>query len=323
MTIPYTHVFENRGHHCLEAKIASVSGGNEVTTDDRGQINLETVFAGDSTTVDIPVRNNGEKEVRLQGFRLMCPAKPGMALEDINQARKLVPCPDDFPAQIRPIEGLDDKGILVLGPGEGTMVNVIAFKDTTEPLKAALECCGAEVELKRVMVEAEDVGSGEVNHVMVDIYHASAVEMLNWPLLCCIKNVRLRVLLESILVQALELIEAGDVAGAIKLLKKYIEKATLLECDMTAEEKACVEKAISIVLDAARTLAVDMLEETKDVVSVAAKPKIAAKMATGDEMRLAGEYEAACLMFFGVVMGINNSKKEEAAPLAALLETEP
>eukprot|EP00961_Rhodomonas_salina_P165023 2223754-Rhodomonas_salina.1 len=41
-TLTFTHVFISRTHTCLEAKIVDWGeGGNSVTTDDRGQINLE------------------------------------------------------------------------------------------------------------------------------------------------------------------------------------------------------------------------------------------------------------------------------------------
>lgn len=54
----YDKTFTNRAHTCLEALIVGASENTNLD-DDRGQINLEVVNAGEDFSYDVPVRNEG------------------------------------------------------------------------------------------------------------------------------------------------------------------------------------------------------------------------------------------------------------------------
>lgn len=61
-TATFNYVFQNRTHTCLEALIV---GADENTdpNDDRGQINLEVVNAGETFSYGVPIANNGGAQV--------------------------------------------------------------------------------------------------------------------------------------------------------------------------------------------------------------------------------------------------------------------
>ena len=63
-TAAYTYTFQNRTHTCLEALIVGADQNSD-PNDDRGQINLEVVNAGDSFTYPVPVVNNGDQPANL------------------------------------------------------------------------------------------------------------------------------------------------------------------------------------------------------------------------------------------------------------------
>lgn len=58
-TVSVTHVFQNRTHTCVEAVIVAADQDAD-PNDDRGQINLEVVNAGENFSYDVPVVNNGQ-----------------------------------------------------------------------------------------------------------------------------------------------------------------------------------------------------------------------------------------------------------------------
>lgn len=63
-TAAYTYTFQNRTHTCLEALIVGADQ-NADPNDDRGQINLEVVNAGDTFTYPVPVVNNDDQPANL------------------------------------------------------------------------------------------------------------------------------------------------------------------------------------------------------------------------------------------------------------------
>lgn len=60
----YEYVFENRAHTCLEALIVSADE-NDDPNNDRGQINMEVVNAGESFQFYVPIVNNGREDLAL------------------------------------------------------------------------------------------------------------------------------------------------------------------------------------------------------------------------------------------------------------------
>ncbi len=58
------YVFQHRTHTCLEALIVG-SDQNDDPNDDRGQINLEVINAGETFSYGVPVRNDGNQPLQL------------------------------------------------------------------------------------------------------------------------------------------------------------------------------------------------------------------------------------------------------------------
>ncbi|MBM3493157.1 MAG: hypothetical protein FJX72_02360 [Armatimonadetes bacterium] len=63
-TATFNHVFETRTHTCLEALIVGASENSD-PNDDRGQINLEVINAGETFSYGVPVVNNGDEPLDL------------------------------------------------------------------------------------------------------------------------------------------------------------------------------------------------------------------------------------------------------------------
>ena len=61
----FDYVFENRAHTCLEAVIVSADQNTD-PNNDRGQINMEVVHAGESFEYYVPIVNNGREGLLLQ-----------------------------------------------------------------------------------------------------------------------------------------------------------------------------------------------------------------------------------------------------------------
>ncbi len=58
-TAAFDHVFITRTHTCLEALIVSATDNTD-PNDDRGQINLEVIHAGETFSYGVPIVNNGD-----------------------------------------------------------------------------------------------------------------------------------------------------------------------------------------------------------------------------------------------------------------------
>mmetsp|Transcript_40343 Transcript_40343/g.95866 ORF Transcript_40343/g.95866 Transcript_40343/m.95866 type:complete len:603 (-) Transcript_40343:366-2174(-) len=247
-----SHVFASRAHTCVEVKIGEVGdGGNSNLADDRGQINLEVVHVGNEATFGVPIANKGDEDIVVQNVEPKCVAmKRGSSdhigaynfvveIEGISRrSGEIVQCPGTVTLNV---PGLRDDGTLVLPAGAETVALLSVAFDPAE-----------EGQMLRVVVEAQDQATGERNHVLVSFSQTSVPELLNLPHLCCIESIKTRVLLETMLAEALEAYEDGAYDKAVKLLRLFIQKAILLECDLSPAEKACLERAMAIVTDAAR-----------------------------------------------------------------------
>lgn len=58
-TASVDHVFTSRTHTCLEALVIGADANTDLT-DDRGQINLEVINAGETFSYGVPIRNEGD-----------------------------------------------------------------------------------------------------------------------------------------------------------------------------------------------------------------------------------------------------------------------
>jgi len=154
-------------------------------------------------------------------------------------------------------------------------LNALAVKDIGAPGEFSI--------MVRTLMGPRD-GEKEKIHAMITIIAGTVAELLNKPHLCCIESIKIRVLLETIIADALEAYENGDCKLAIKLLRMFVQKAKLLECDLTDEEIKCLQKAVHALVDAAF-----MIVRENDC------PEAAAAIKEAAFFRRAGLYEAALL----------------------------
>jgi len=253
-----THVFENRAHTCLQAEIISTGGDNADDGNDRTQINWEVVHAEEVLNMLIPFGNAAEEDVVVDGLEVLCVVE----------------------GEVKPCEG-DFKGPHLEAEGAARLL-----KAGLSPMsEQGVELVVPEVLEEGLVVVVQARLNGELNHVMVEVVKSSVEGLLHAPLLCCIASVRTRVLLETILASALEAYEQGDCRVALKLLRSFVQKAVLLECDLGPAEKACLEKAIRVAVDVARMIVAEGGFAAKTFVT------------EGDFFRRAGLYEAAILEY--------------------------
>ncbi len=136
----FGYVFENRAHTCLEALIVSADENTNLNND-RGQINLEVVNAGENFDYGVPIVNNGDEDIMVD-IRLLpgeCVLRQDPAVgvdrqcEPIgNPIREIVPAGEEIVVPVH---------VDFAGMPPGTAVEIV--------------------------VEARDVLSGETNHVVV------------------------------------------------------------------------------------------------------------------------------------------------------------
>lgn len=148
VTVAFDHVFVTRTHTCLEALIVS-SDNNDDLNDDRGQINLEVINAGDTFAYGVPVRNDGEAPLNL----LIVAGRHG---EPVGNGP--------------PIEVNETVENIVLQPGEEHIVPIeVRFPVGTPP--------GTAID---ILVDAYDLGAANPfapahhNHVRLRVVHQTA-----------------------------------------------------------------------------------------------------------------------------------------------------
>lgn len=203
---------------------------------------------------------------------------------EINELLKLHPCPVDWKLRVPELElevdpdVVDPIGPVVLPGHTAWEIQVMA------PEPATPEDIGAVVDV--VVFAPGMVGAGplQVNHVLVRVVRSRVEDLLNRPHLCCIRSVRMRVLLETVLAEALQAYLEEDCAKVMKLLRFFVQKAQLLMCDLDAAEKACLVKALRVAVDVARMVAIEN-GATREMIR------------EGDFFRLHGLHQAAILEY--------------------------
>eukprot|EP00961_Rhodomonas_salina_P062334 836762-Rhodomonas_salina.1 len=233
LLVPFTHTFTSAVHTCLEAKIVSVeTGGDTNPNDNRAQINLEVVMCDAAEcSFGVPVVNNHDAPIVVGNFVVGC--KPREHPDGAAAESALVPCEFDVEVDV---PGLRDDGTLLL-PAQSEVLARLSATFASGSLSS-----GAAV--RDVFVEAADLTSGsagEANHVLVRMVPMAVADMLSFPL-CCVKRVRTRVLLERSIAQALDALDAGDWRLAVRLLRGLLQRVELLACDLSPDEKACLER---------------------------------------------------------------------------------
>lgn len=217
----------------------------------------------------------------------------------------------DQPALVRPVfrcRGLNDADF-------GTCTNVLVFMPALDNGTVWIPARGevyAEIrafELGEESVEVaffgQNVETGEVEQAVLELVGSSVESLLNRAHLCCIKSVRLRVLLEAVLVSILVLYEQGELYKAAMLARQFIRKVKAVLCDaLSSEEQGCLERALIPVLDAARMMTAAALGADEDLASTAGatqvepgKARALGALHEGDDLRRQGLYEEAVLKY--------------------------
>jgi len=308
----FTHIFETRAHVCLEAKVLNVSsGGNSDTTNDRTQINWEVVNVGDTINIYVPFGNGADEEIVVNGTEILCMINetfvpcPGRSRGDIrmDDGDRIVVRDPVFPdqEQLDPFfpdqEQLDpffpDQEQLLPPPNRRLLQSGLApflqfAPSTLAPHSEQIATLVVpDIPDGGMVVMVQAYMNNELNHVMINLVKTTVHELLNTPHLCCIKSLRTRLMLEKILRDALAAYENGECKAALKLLRSFIQKATLLECELSAAEKACIEKALLKVVDAARMIALEL----------GSSLMLPRYVQDGDYFRRQGVYEAAVMEY--------------------------
>ena len=357
------HVFDNRGHVCLEAKYSSSglgSGGNTVTWNDRTQINWEVVYADEDVFIYIPFGNGDDEDIVVNGTEIVCllngtevpcndpysgSSNNGGGNNDrdcydqpadvadgktccLNDLQESVPCCVDRVGQDGTVDDTvvcceGTLGLVFCSDNNATVRRASRFHESTADFHAA--------QAQRRLLQNEDLGdfvktapsllnapekleahseqlavlnvseiaangmtvmvsanmNGQPNNVMIQVVKVTIEELFNTPMFCCIKSIKVRVMLETMLVEAMEAWEQGLCKQAIKILRLLMQKMILLLCDLDKEEKACIEKALLRLNDLARLISIRCC---------GADP-LGPQVREGDFFRRAGLYEAAALEY--------------------------
>lgn len=290
----FTHTFDFAAHACLQVVIVDPgSGGNTDTNDDRVQINWDVISADDAQEIDlyIPFGNGADEEIVVNGTEIVC----------VN-GTEIIPCPfarRQPPGGVRRAGGLDyrlsDADTGGSAPGDGADTTMDANSEILTRLSIPPNYIRDTTgDSTTVMVRAEMGPAGgprEKIHAMITIMRTTVATLLNEPHLCCIQSIKLRVMLESILADALDAYEAKDCKLALKLLRMFVQKAKLLECDLTDDEIKCIQKAIHKIVDAGLMI-VRELGDDSTVAKAERKKKI---LQEAIFFRRSGLYEAALL----------------------------
>lgn len=229
-TQTFSHVFANRAHTCLQARISNTAPGeNAETTNDRTQLNWEVVHADGDYSMQVPFGNAADEAIVVDNVSVGCLVDGSLA----------------------PCFGLDADGNPAAD--EPTLVGAPSALGANEEVVATVNMTGIAPGGMVVVVQASL--NGEVNNVMISVVATTVSALLNEPHLCCIASIKTRVLLETMLADALTAYEDGECRKAIKLLRLAVQKTILLECDLSDAEIACAEKAILKLVDAAIIIA--------------------------------------------------------------------
>lgn len=242
----FTHTFQAAAHTCLKAEITDAPDGNDDTTDDTIQINWDVISADDAADIElyIPFGNADGEEIIISGTEVVC----------VN-GTEIIQCPFTADGDRIPRPAVVEDGGACVPGGCGDT----ALDGNSEILAKATVAkdymTGLALDELTFMVRTEmgpKDGPKEKIHAMITILKTTVAEVLNKPHLCCIESIKTRVLLESILADALDAYEAdpSDCRLALKLLRMFVQKAKLLECDLTDEEIKCIQKAVQAIVDA-------------------------------------------------------------------------
>jgi len=260
--VSFFPVFKNRAQVSLEAsftaspsKVAGPDSGEKLA--DRITAGFEELACDSTCSFTVPMRNDRVEDLAAD-LRVLCLPEGAETPEPCPAANnvQLVNAPGSIPGESEVLLEID----MDLVEGEALTVVV---QERSDP--------------------------GNVNEVAVSVIQASAVEILNSPMLCCIASVRIRAALGAYLAAALSALEKGEAGSAIALLRFFLQRAAALTSAAPSdEERTCLEKAMHLFSNAARIIA---------KAQAPAAPEQAASLAEGDILRRGGHHAAAALFF--------------------------
>lgn len=100
-----------------------------------------------------------------------------------------------------------------------------------------------------VVVVAVDVETREHKEVRLSVVASTVPDILDPARLCCVANLRRRLLLKSILALALQLYQQGELWAAkhtVQLLRFWVEQARQLACDLAPDVQLCLAAALQV-----------------------------------------------------------------------------
>lgn len=275
-TATVEHVFLSPTHTCVEAIIVAADEDTE-PSDNRGQINLEVLHAGDTFSYDVPIRNEGDAPIQV-------------AIRGGCAGRDAAGQPDER------CQGIKEEA--ELAPGEEVRVPVEMDLRGLPP--------GAVLEY---LVEAVDT-EGHRNHIVLRVIHTSARDLkaealeLASDLAASVSSRPLRQRLETVarhLDKALQIrrwhgknhvIPNGGAAVFAQEQAAINQARALLDDRLPLEVKATLQEIVLKLVDADRILAQTALAEAEDIDEDQAI-EAAGQLADGDADREAGAYTRA------------------------------
>lgn len=277
-TVSVTNIFQNRTHTCVEALIVG-AGVDSNPNDDRGQINLEVINAGETFGYNVPVGNQGQEAGQF-GVNA-----EGHVADAAGQVR------------IVPVEVVP--AVLDLAPGEFRNVKVAADL-TGLPVGTQVLIKVEAVNLNTMMSSLEDR-----NNVIFEIQVTTAMQLKS-DVVAALRalrndipnrNLKNRVGAAIILVQNSQnprfwngnnrLKKRGGAAVFAQEAAAILTLETILKSNISLELKKRVDHAIRSICDADRMLA-------ERAIADANFPTAAVnKRIDGDQHRQEGEYAHA------------------------------
>jgi hypothetical protein len=269
VTVQTDFDFQSRTHSCLEARIVGADQ-NADPNDDRSQLNLETMHAGEKFAWRVPLTNKGEKPLSLQVVA-SCKGKDGK------------PFPANYQEESRKVD---------LGPGD-EYLHPVAIDLSELPV-------GQTVDFE---LNAYDLGAGDKsrlpqnrNHVVIRIMRASAKQLQQSArdrtaaLAASIADKGAKKKLEEA-VSDLNKALSGNWVGENQIKKggpnifASAESAvhrimSAQEGEASREQKMALDAIARDLTDSARMLALGNNGNASDI-------------AAGDDVRAAGEYKGA------------------------------
>jgi len=249
-----SHVFESRAQTSVRAEVTA--GGRYGNSDESNDVTLvsNAVLYGDAAfEFWVPFGNAGEEAVLVNGTEVLCLFADGSVGScccvgsdaGSQQARRADDAgPNDGNAM------LATDVLLVGAPGQDGQQTTLEAK---QEVVATVEV--PEVPAGGMTLVVRSYVGGQKTDVLVRVEQMSATALLNKPSLCCIRGIEVRVLLESLLLDALLAYEAQDCRRSLKLLRLFAQKAVLVECDLSEDGVRCIEQALQKAVDAGLMIA--------------------------------------------------------------------